>query len=1205
MAVVGGSNLILSPAPFVAESKLQMLSPTGKGRMWSANADGYARGDGVAAVCLKTLSAALKDGNHIYTVIRETGVNHDGHTKGITQPSIDAQAALIHQTYAKAGLDLENPADWPQYFEAHGTGTLAGDSVEASAVHRAFFDKRRAASQRLAMGSVKTVIGHTEGAAGLAGLLKASLAIENRTLVPNLLFDEPNPAVAPFLNDLELITSQRPWPVCSIPRASVNSFGFGGANAHAILEAYSDGNNRDSAVTLRASPMPVLFSASTEWSLRHQLERVLERLGEKPEMDFDALRTFLTSARSGLRERLALAAEGPEDLERQIAEALSSSGKLSRTAPTRSLHEPRVLGVFTGQGAQWARMACEMITVFPWAQKKVKQLQASLDSLDASRRPQWRLLAELEKSDRDSRITEPLISQTLCTLVQLVLLELLKLCGVKFDTVVGHSSGEIAAACAAGYLTDMDAIRIAYYRGIASTNVAGKDGRPGAMMAVGCQEDFAQAIIRKGGFVDRVCVAAINSADSVTISGDVDAVEQLKDILHEHGKFARLLKTDRAYHSQHVEAAEVQYLQLLHNAKIMPTQPDTSCPRWMSSVHARPIHAHIDDIGAGYWVENMSKPVLFRPALLAAVQGRTFDVAIEVGPHPALKTPAIANLSELVQDDVEYVAPLRRGLDSLQSLRLFLATMWQAAHLDLAKAHSRLEPAAQATFGTRPEMPAYAWDHRTKYWHVPPRSTCLALGLDRPNVLLGIPKSPNTSLNYTWRNRVRVKDAPWIQGHRIQNQLVMPAAGYICIAVEAALTVFASMTTKSVELLDLEIGQAIVVEDGDASFSYTSTVSLLESTDNEATCSFALHSESHCNAQCRVRLVFCQSDVIGSVLGQSRDGILEVAPESFYDSLARLGYGYEGPYRSLTKLQRRRDFATAQIPGHAMVLPQSRASVHPALLDGALQLVLLALSWPGDTALRQLWLPTGFQRIVFALDAASSAGVFNLAASSTVLENGTVSGNADLMRSPEELAIVIQGLKARPVQPRTAENDLQIFSRVEWGPLQPTWPKSTQGSMFDLSTQSTLSDLERIAFFFLRKLSLEFAPAARGSLEWLALRFLAYADNVVARYAAGKNPYSQPAWTSDTRQTIEGLIKKHETTVDAQFLKRVGDAFPSVLRGQRTMLEVLAEGKLLTRFYREGLAMQDFLEAMSTVVAQICFRFPHANIIEIGSCWLC
>lgn len=241
LAIAAGANLLLGPSQYIAESKLKMLSPNGLSKMWDETADGYARGDGFASVVLKKLSDAIRDGDRIECIIRETGTNQDGRTKGITMPSPIAQAALIHETYQRAGLDLSRPSDRPQYFEAHGTGTPAGDPVESEAISTAFFGpksgfKRQTQDTKLVVGSIKTVIGHTEGTAGLASLLKVSLALQNGQVPPNLHFNRLSPMVKPHYKNLEIPTTLREWPQVpegGVRRASVNSFGFGGAVSRA------------------------------------------------------------------------------------------------------------------------------------------------------------------------------------------------------------------------------------------------------------------------------------------------------------------------------------------------------------------------------------------------------------------------------------------------------------------------------------------------------------------------------------------------------------------------------------------------------------------------------------------------------------------------------------------------------------------------------------------------------------------------------------------------------------------------------------------------------------------------------------------------------------------------------------------------------------------------------------------------------------
>jgi len=355
-AIVAGTTLLLDSSMYIAESKLHMLSPDARSRMWDKDANGYARGEGCASIIVKPLSKAIADNDHIECIIREVGVNSDGRTDGITMPSATAQAALIRQTYKRAGLDIFN--ERCQYFECHGTGTPIGDPLEARAIHEAFFSGKSGApaSEPLYCGSIKTVIGHLEGCAGLAGILKASLALQHKTIPPNMHFHELNPQIEPYYGDLRVPTSALPWPTtCGKPlRASVNSFGFGGTNAHAILERYEP-----SQATIEQQQDvcgPFVFSARTRSSLLRALKNTRRHLIENSSLDLASLSWILQSRRTTFPHRFSVSASTREQLidslEKTIKLADSSEDAafdVKGLSPELNHASSRVLGVFTGQ----------------------------------------------------------------------------------------------------------------------------------------------------------------------------------------------------------------------------------------------------------------------------------------------------------------------------------------------------------------------------------------------------------------------------------------------------------------------------------------------------------------------------------------------------------------------------------------------------------------------------------------------------------------------------------------------------------------------------------------------------------------------------------------------------------------------------------------------------------------------------------------
>lgn len=363
-AIVAGTALLLDPGTYIAESKLHMLSPDARSRMWDHKANGRARGEGCAVVLLKPLSQALKDHDDIECIVRETCVGSDGRTNGITMPSALAQKHLIQQTYKRAGLDLVR--DRCQYFECHGTGTLAGDPVEAQAIQEAFFpgnlnDVLECGDQHAPIycGSIKSVIGHLEGCAGLAGILKASLAIQNGVIPPNMHFDKVHPAVEPYYDHLCVPTSLIPWPGThgEVRRASVNSFGFGGTNAHAILESPPAGltNKESSMDDIERLIHPFVFSAKSRSSLVASLRRIFTHINQNPTLDLDALGWTLLNRRTQHSLRISIQASDRNSLIRALENQLCVADGHPGTAfgirvPTvESGRRQKLLGVFTGQ----------------------------------------------------------------------------------------------------------------------------------------------------------------------------------------------------------------------------------------------------------------------------------------------------------------------------------------------------------------------------------------------------------------------------------------------------------------------------------------------------------------------------------------------------------------------------------------------------------------------------------------------------------------------------------------------------------------------------------------------------------------------------------------------------------------------------------------------------------------------------------------
>ncbi|KAG9895476.1 ketoacyl-synt-domain-containing protein, partial [Aureobasidium melanogenum] len=490
-AVVAGSNIINDIGQHIASVRLGVLSPTSTCHTFDERANGFGRGEGVCALYIKTLSAAIANNDPVRAVIRATAVNSNGKSQGINHPSSKDQEAVIREAYAKANLRYEDTG----WFECHGTGTPVGDPIEVLAAGDVFASGRTPENPLL-LGSIKTNIGHTEGASGLASIIKAVLSIENNLIPATVGVKRLNPAIDFKGGRLEVVRATIPWPEKLCKRVSINSFGYGGSNAHCIVESHRillgprdghailqtspDGAHDDTTACemtgittsqIQRTPKKHLFALSAHDP--HALDKNLDALAVVADK-YSAVDIAYTLARKRSKHRCAAFTTVIEsNIESQLIPEKIQRTSIMATGPLV------IAFVFTGQGAQWPGMGYGLIQQYPIVRETMSILQSALDALPMP--PEWRLVEELSKPVETSRMHETVLAQPLSTALQIALTVLIQSWGIRAKAVVGHSSGEVAAAFAAGLLTASEAISVAYYRGIA----VNKHGKPGAMMAVG------------------------------------------------------------------------------------------------------------------------------------------------------------------------------------------------------------------------------------------------------------------------------------------------------------------------------------------------------------------------------------------------------------------------------------------------------------------------------------------------------------------------------------------------------------------------------------------------------------------------------------------------------------------------------------------------------------------------------------------------
>ncbi|GKT48775.1 lovastatin nonaketide synthase mokA [Colletotrichum spaethianum] len=1174
IAVAAGANLILDPMPYVLESKLNMLSPTGRSRMWDAAADGYARGEGVACVVLKTLSQALADGDQIECIIRETGVNQDGRTPGITMPNNAAQSALIRETYKRAGLNLENPTDRCQFFEAHGTGTPAGDPQEAEAISTAFFGHRQRTTDEdpLYVGSVKTVIGHTEGTAGIAGLMKASLAVQHGVIPPNLLFENLSPRVAPYYQDLRIIKEAQPWPALAPGqprRASVNSFGFGGTNAHAIIENYSPAEipgralqegQKSSSAALCATPL--VLSAKSERSLKASMEGLIQFLKENPGVEMRDVTWTQLHNRSVLNVRRAIVgAHTPETaciaLEREIASINAREGLTVATSDLRS--NPSILGIFTGQGAQWPSMGKQLVSEIPLARAIIAELDESLRSLPQEYRPSWTLYDEMMRENSESNVMNAAFSQPLCTAVQIMLIRLLAAAGINFKAVVGHSSGEIACAYAAGFITATQAIRIAHLRGVVTTAFAASPtGAKGAMLAAGTSYTDALELCALDTFQGRICVAASNSPDSVTLSGDEDAIQEMREVFEDESKFARLLKVDKAYHSHHMIPCASHYSQAMeacgYSALIEDT-PSSSSPVWYSSVHGGKVMTASDAV-SDYWKDNLTSPVLFSQALTRAMDENTaqLDVAIEVGPHPALKGPALSTMQASAGIKLPYTGCMQRGGDDVDAFAGALGHLWElfgSGCLDVPGFITKVSPRG-VDRSLAKELPRYPWDHSRSYWAVSRRAKAFLHG-DRPHFLLGKLSADSTSSSLFWNNFIRPRDIEWLDGHGLQGQTVFPGAGYVIMAMEAALHVASGREVQLLEVLQLSIDKAITFEDENSSVelslktdivtSETSNSSRIVLNFNIDSC-LAKENSLSSSARGQIVVTFAPANPSGQALPPAQEEpphMNKINLDTFYKELASIGYQYSKEFRDILNMKRV-DGKTTGTMGFPKCLDGDRSVVlHPATLDLSFQTVIGAYSSPGDKRLRSLHVPTSIERV--AVVPSLCASLYNKSLGSVSFNSSVRTSTSEAIGGDIEVFVPasdtlsqeratlfqVDGIVFKPFTPPSAADDHRMFSKWVWGPLVPEKLLDDERHWATEDDKIIMPLMERAVFFYARTFlqqiteddTLHAAPYHQQQIKWF--------EHILVETRDGRlHSWYDASWETDAHDDITKKCEKYD-----------------------------------------------------------------------------
>ncbi|KAH7316499.1 hypothetical protein B0I35DRAFT_479336 [Stachybotrys elegans] len=819
IAIAAGSGMILTPSTIMPMTALNFLSPDGKCFTFDERANGYGRGEGVGVVIMKRLRDAIRDGDPIRSVIRGSRVNQDGRTTGITLPSKEAQVANIQAVYKAANLSFQQTA----FVECHGTGTQAGDWRELKAISETLASERETHAP-IVVGSLKPNIGHLEGAAGIAGLIKGVLVLEHGQIPPNINFKTGNPNIDFAGWKVKVPRTLMEWPLLGVRRASINCFGFGGTNAHVIMDEAPSVSQKPVSNGLKSSQQSVdtVEGAISDDQHRHQsLPRLFaysshEKLGVRRIMNahlpyleahelnppVGLLQNYsftLGCHRSNFEWKGAVVAE-------TVSELIEKIRNIDRVQVTRSTpgRVPKISFVFGGQGSQWAQMGMDLMR-FDVFSNSIHEANVHLKTVLGS---PFNLLEEIRKDSSQSRLDRPELSQPATTVVQVALVQLLSSLGIHPRVVIGHSSGEVAAAFAAGALTRQDAWEVAYFRGLVAARIPHlTSSTKGGMMVIGLSQQETQAYLQSMGQV--VEVACINSPRSTTVSGPSDSIRVLASDLERKCIFHRVLKVEVAYHSSQMASVSHDYEMLISQVRPQNITPSI---KMISSVTGCEIEG--PDLVNTYWSRNMVSPVNYVAAIncmLELPEEQRPDVVLELSPSAALHSPTMdiitAHTCNLPIGYFSIMGPREKG--AVLVMRT-LAELWcQGVGMNMK---------AIATYGTSDQprclsdLPPYPWNHDKRYWHESHLNQAIRFRRHPRKDLIGCTEPGSHDFQPRWRGFLRASENPWMVDHQVQKTVVYPAAGMVSMVLEAAQQMSEDVAGISgYEITDMSIDKAMVI----------------------------------------------------------------------------------------------------------------------------------------------------------------------------------------------------------------------------------------------------------------------------------------------------------------------------------------------------------------------------------------------------------
>ncbi len=1207
-ALAGGVTVMITPGGFIGFSQAGMLSPEGRCAAFDASASGFVRGEGAGMVLLKRLSDAIADGDPIRGVILGTSINQDGHTNGISLPSPEAQTRLVLDACADAGVAPEEIG----FVEAHGTGTAVGDPIEAHALAEALCVDRPA-DKPLPIGSIKTNLGHLETAAGIAGLLKGMLVLKHRQIPPSLHFKTPSPHIDFEKLKLRVPTELEPFPDVPGDRmVGVNSFGFGGANAHVILSESPQHHPVKNSEFPSSRPWPLTLSARSEKALQTSATNLsawvkghADSNGSSPVLP--DLTYTLGVRRNHHPYRLTFTASNWGELTDEL-DAFASGGESTGIRTdfcARRAEAPRLGFIFSGQGPQWWGMGRELMRQEP-------VFREAMERCDAALRPwtSFSLLEELGRNEETSQISRTEIGQPAIFAMQIALAALWKSWGVKPAAVVGHSVGEIAAACVAGIFPVAEAAHVIALR----AHLMEECGRgEGTMLAVGLPEEEALALIARH---DRtVTISAFNGPRSITLSGARLSLEAMAAELEAQGAFARLVRVDHPFHHPLMRPAAEALQEALADLKPQPG----SIPFFSTVTGERQSGEACD---AAYWGSGIGEPVRFASAVNALAEFGV-DIWLELSAHPALALAAQESLAARGTKD-PIVSSVRREREFESVLK---------AALDLHRAGVPIDFSAMTPSRHLLSLPAYAWE-KSRWWNESSdaREGRLAPG-GRGLLDVRLPRATPT-----WISRLDSRHMAFLKDHKVENHVIFPAAAFVEMVLEAGVQLFEG---RPFAVEDLEIRKPLILPDPpsgvqlEVAYSSNERTFTIQSRFDQSV-SWSLHVVGSLRSE-RTESAFSSSIWKANPAAQS------VEVDGFYGHMRELGLSYGEEFRPIRQLAAGSGKSTGRVTLSDAIAPRAAEyALHPVLFDGALQ-VFSAGAATVEGRQARMKLPVRFGRILYLGSPGAAARV---SAKVQEFADDFIEGDIEIYDKGGKPCVLVDGFRAISLAGAgraTAPGVTRLVAYyVAWertpndlaSPALPPLPleqlQATAREAIDrvIATRGH-SDLEEalraaddLAAVQLARGFRDMGVAPKTTFDADRLRVAAPMRPAFERLTAGLvrhgllrktksgwQPTAAFAKAADSADKIlRNYIQAHPGHLpEALLCEGNCSELGAILQGEKDAVQVLFSGigaELLDHFYGDGLFASHWIAGIAAAVSAAARHLPEGHglrILEVGA----